>query len=221
MQAHGGASHHPLLCVPEQKAEIEAANGVEQIEYVSDVVHRGVAELTERHVLDLHRLAVQNIYPCAGNYRRGAVTVSDHKPPVWTVVPSFTRDAIDWINNTRKQRTRSALERAAFALWRFNWIHPFFGGNGRTSRALAYLIICQDNGAMLPGNPSMPSRIKDRRKDYVAALKEADRSVPLVGDDEDADFSTMTKLLQDILTEQLAAVIDGLSSSRKPSQPPP
>jgi Fic family protein len=44
----------------------------------------------------------------------------------------------------------SALERAAYAQWRFNWIHPFAGGNGRASRALTYLIVCMNEERMLP-----------------------------------------------------------------------
>ncbi|MBL8221394.1 MAG: Fic family protein, partial [Bryobacterales bacterium] len=27
-------------------------------------------------------------------------------------------------------------------MWRLNWIHPFFGGNGRTARSASYLVLC-------------------------------------------------------------------------------
>jgi Fic family protein len=58
------------------------------------------------------------------------------------------RDAVNWINQASE---RSPLERAGYALWRFNWVHPFRGGNGRTSRAVAYLIVCMAEQMMLPG----------------------------------------------------------------------
>jgi Fic family protein len=63
------------------------------------------------------------------------ITNSPHTPPAQYFVRSYSIDALDWLNAQRG--AASALERAAYALWRFNWIHPFAGGNGRTSRALA------------------------------------------------------------------------------------
>jgi Fic family protein len=47
----------------------------------------------------------------------------------------------------------SAIWRAAYALCRLNWIHPFAGGNGRTARAFSYLIICLDMQIIRPCHP--------------------------------------------------------------------
>lgn len=201
--------HHPLLCPPEEKAAREAANGLEQIQYISDLVQRGVSEIREAHVRDLHRLAVSGIYPCGGSFRQIAVAItnSDHIPPAHALVRSFVADALDWINSSHG--SKAALERASYALWRFNWIHPFAGGNGRTSRALAYLIICGDQQAMLPGKPNMPTRIYDRRREYIKALRAADASDKA----GEADFSEMIEFLEDVLMQQMAELIDGLGKS--------
>lgn len=163
----------PLLCAPDAKATLEARNGVEQLDYITELVEVGARELRESHVLELQSIAIRNVYPCGGKYRTALHNVfiakSPHRLPEAAFVPSLVRDAVDWINRQRGQR--SALERAAFALWRFNWIHPFAGGNGRTSRALAYLVVCMDAGRMLPGVPSMPSLIYEHRDDYLLALQ--------------------------------------------------
>jgi Fic family protein len=199
-----------LLCDASEKAEREAANGLEQIEYVSELIQLGALELRESHLLKLHELAVSGIYACAGSYRTFPVVItnSPHKPPEAWQVKGLSIEAIDWINETRGKRP--ALERAAYALWRFNWIHPFGGGNGRTSRALAYQIICMQDGVMMPGSPSMPVLIYQNRHEYVRALRAADAALAAAGAN---DFSEMNAFLRDMLVRQLAGVIDRLSGT--------
>lgn len=107
----------------------------------------------------LQQLAIEGIYPCGGTYRdaRTIIRISDseHVPPEAAFVSSHMQELLDRINDRRYP----ALERAAYALWRLNWIHPFRGGNGRTSRCVAYLILCIDLGLMMPGLPMLPSLI--------------------------------------------------------------
>lgn len=221
-------SRDALLCAPEEKAEREAANGVEQVDYLTDLVvgERAIKQIRESHLLDLQKLAVATIYPCGGTYRdaRTTITISDseHKPPDAALVPGHIIDLLDYLNSSRA--TVPALERAAFALWRLNWIHPFRGGNGRTSRCLAYLIICMDLGMMVPGMPTLPTLIYEKRIEYVAALKAADASLrdavaaqaTLPEDqrqnDPRADLSVMKAYLQDLVTEQMASAISKLAS---------
>jgi Fic family protein len=201
-------SNSKLLCPPQEKAAREVANGVEQIAYIDELVSQGAREVRESHVLELHHLAVVGIYPCAGQYRDATKAVSiqgsGHKIPEPALVPSFVRDALTWINDGSD---RSALERAAFCLWRFNWIHPFAGGNGRTSRALAYLVVCMDNGAVLPGIPSMPAIIYEQRDDYIRALRAVDASDAA----STMDLTPMRDFLEEVLTRQLAVAIAKLA----------
>ena len=195
-----------LLCEPEEKAQREAANGLEQVEYVSELVQMGVKDIRESHLLKLHELAVQGIFPCAGSYRGFPVRItnSNHEPPEAWQVKALSLEAFDYIHTQRGKAT--ALERAAYALWRFNWIHPFAGGNGRTSRALAYLVMCADDGMMLPGKPTVPALIYQHRHDYVRALRDADAAAR----DGRSDFSSMIDFLRDMVMRQLAAAIDRL-----------
>lgn len=199
-----------LICDPSEKALREADNGLSQIDFIADLVNeRGVTELRESHVLELHSLAIQGVYPCGGRYRSATMEVkiqgSEHTVPEQWRVPSLVRDMVEW--NNAEQHSKPPLERAAWVLWRFNWIHPFAGGNGRTARALSYLIVCMGNGATLPGVPSMPRLIYENRAAYVAALQAADA-------EERAGKVTlreMTAFLKDMLTKQLANAIDGLA----------
>lgn len=109
----------PLLCSPEDKARLENENAVDQLDLIACLVHEyKIDELRETHVLELHKLAIQNIYPCGGTYRDARVAVriatSPHEIPEPALAPSLVREAIDWIN---RERARPPLERAAYALW--------------------------------------------------------------------------------------------------------
>jgi Fic family protein len=221
-------SDDALLCRPEEKAEREGANGAVQLSYLTRLVvgDYAITDIRESYLLELQQIAVEGIYPCGGTYRdaRTVIRISDseHTPPDAALVPGLIVDLIEYLNSTRM--TLPALERAAFALWRLNWIHPFRGGNGRTSRCLAYLIICMDLGGMVPGMPTLPTRIYDRRSEYVGALKAADASLrdaiaaqdALPEDRRDpnprADLSVMMAYLQDLVTEQMASAITKLAS---------
>lgn len=176
-----------------------------------------IEELRESHVLELQKLAIQNIYPCGGTYRDARVAVrianSPHEIPEPALVPGLVREAIDWIN---RERERSPLERAAYALWRFNWIHLFRGGNGRTSRAVAYLIVCMSERTMLPGAPVMPDLIYDRRDEYIRALQAVDALATQAPDSP--DFTPMLDFLTEVITTQLATALANLSR-RSSGQP--
>jgi Fic family protein len=205
-----------LLCSPAQKAELEAANGVTQIDYLTSlVIERGQRDLRESHIKELQRIAIDGIYPCGGTYRDArdhiSITGSEHTPPEAAFVESYVREMVDELNRSRDNGT-AALDRAAYALWRLNWIHPFRGGNGRTSRAIAYLILCMDLEIMMPGTPSLPNLIRASKEAYVDALKAADAS--LRNGASLPDLSIMTAYLKDLVVRQMASAIDALAKTR-------
>ena len=103
----------------------------------------------------------------------------------------------DWVNENWKSET--AINLCAYVMWRLNWIHPFDDGNGRTSRAVSYLVLCAKSGARLPGKLTIPEIIASNKAPYYEALEEIDESV--VGDK--CDLSPMADLLEDCLAKQL------------------
>jgi Fic family protein len=87
-------------------------------------------------------------------------------------------------------------------MWRINWIHPFFGGNGRTSRAAAYMILCAKLSFVLPGTQTIPDLIVSDRDPYYHALRQADES----WEKHNLDLSEMETLMSSLLAKQLVAV---------------
>ena len=70
-------------------------------------------------------------------------------------------------------------------------------------------------GMMLPGVPTLPTLILDRRGEYVAALRAADASIDDV-DGGSPDLSAMEAFVTDVVTRQLASAIDRLSGGTAP-----
>jgi Fic family protein len=208
-------SSGPLLCDPAEKAGLEARNGVDQIGYIDYLVNRlQTVEIRESHVQEFHAIAIADIYPCGGKYRHAGMNVvirgSGHTLPPAAQVPSLVSDLIAELNGSRENA--SALERAALALWRLNWIHPFAGGNGRTARALAYLVLCTDLRLVPPGIPQFPTVIYDNRAAYVNALKVADAGVAKTGKPE---LSAMSAIVDEAITVQMASAIAALARPRR------
>jgi Fic family protein len=89
-------------------------------------------------------------------------------------------------------------------MWRVNWIHPFAGGNGRTSRAASYLVLCVRLGCKLIGTKTIPEQIVANRQPYYSALDVADAAW---AEAEHVDVSEMETLLGDMLARQLSSVL--------------
>lgn len=103
----------------------------------------------------------------------------------------------------RPWHSRPAVHLASYSMWRINWIHPFFGGNGRTARAASYLILCAKLGFALPGEITIPELIVENREPYYSALRSADAAW---AGERKLDISTMEQLMEDLLAEQLVGI---------------
>jgi Fic family protein len=124
-----------------------------------------------------------------------------HSLPEPARVPSLVLDFVHRANSYRADY----LHQAAYALWRVNWIHPFAGGNGRTARALSYLLLCMHEGFMLPGVPTVPTIIATTlRRHYLPALKQADEAQAR----GEEDLERMKAVLARALERQFTAALE-------------
>jgi Fic family protein len=112
-------------------------------------------------------------------------------------------DMCDYVNSSWEVKT--AIHLSAYVMWRLNWIHPFTDGNGRTSRAASYLILCLKTGYLLPGKLTIPDQISQDRIPYYHALEAADRSLATTGS---LVLGEMETLLSSLLARQLLQVMN-------------
>jgi Fic family protein len=209
---HSRAREAELISDPDELARQEALNGLRQFDAVIEIVEHHLApdrpfRFRPSQLLHLNRIALEGISSYAGNWRPADIEIggSKHKPVGAHQVPEMVEDLCDYVNV--QWTIRSALHLAAYVMWRLNWIHPFTDGNGRTSRAASYLVLCLRLGYVLPGRRAIPDQIAEDRTRYYRALESADES-SLAGS---VDLSKMEELLSDLLAIQLATIHDDAS----------
>jgi hypothetical protein len=95
--------------------------------------------------------------------------------------------------------SKSAVHLAAYVLWKMNWIHPFADGNGRTARAVSYVVLSIKLDSILPGTPTIPDQIAANKSPYYKALEAADRE----WGDEEVDVSELEAVIEGMLARQL------------------
>jgi Fic family protein len=188
---------------PRERAKLEVENGFRQLDYVNRTIEEALRsekqfKLRPSLIQTLNRIAVERIAQLPGALRpfEMEITNSRHKPPKAADVPALLEELCDYINENRE---KSAWHLASYVMWRLNWIHPFEDGNGRTSRAISYLILCVRLGMALPGRKTIPDQIASDKGPYYRALEAADAAF----DDGRLDFSEMEKILKAALAAQL------------------
>jgi Fic family protein len=206
---HSSAFDVELISDPDERAAREASNGLRQIDAVIEMVEFHIQperpfKLRISTLFHLHRIALEGISSYAGNFRPAGIEIggSKHLPPGAHLVPSQIEGMCDYVNDN--WQSMSPINLSAYALWRLNWIHPFTDGNGRTARAISYLVLCLKLGFPLYGGDSVPAQIAADKKPYYDALEAADTA----WSKEDAvDVSVLEELLETLLARQLLSVL--------------
>ena len=102
-------------------------------------VEKTATKKTIRHadILELHRILAGEVMDQgeAGKYRMIAVRVGQYRPPPADAVSGLMFELLEWWNAASQQL--SPVLSSAILHYRFEAIHPFADGNGRTGRALA------------------------------------------------------------------------------------
>lgn len=210
----GGGGPNGLTALPEDEetriARLEVENGFRQYDETVEAIgyyldpERPFA-LRPGLIQQLQGIAVEGLVAHPGQWRAAKVKISKsrHQPPEPHLVPALVQEMCDYVNNNLHEQT--PLHLAAFVMWRLNWIHPFEDGNGRTSRAISYLVLCVGLKLLLPGSPTIPQQIQEDRTAYFEALEAADKNYC---ETEQIDVSAMETALKHMLAKQLLGVIE-------------
>ena len=208
-------AHTPNLITDRRKiAEKEAENALKQFDQsmaeLQKCIKSGQFKLKPSLLLKLNRTALDGISSFAGNYRPAGVDISgsNHIPLNAEEVPSAVEDMCEYVNDQWDRQT--AVHLAAYVLWRLNWIHPFVDGNGRTARAISYLVLCAKLKTRLPGKNTIPEQISENKKPYYEALESADQYQK----NKVIDVSALESMLKAQLAKQLIAVHESATGSK-------
>jgi Fic family protein len=219
---HSKTEQPELIADEVERARREAENGIRQFNLALEYIRTHVKDpdrpfrLRSGLILQLHEAALKGIHLFAGTFRNTPVAIggSKHTPPEAFLVSDEVQDLCSYVNES--WASRSAVHLAAYVLWKLNWIHPFADGNGRTSRAVSYVVMSIKLDSILPGTPSIPDQIAEDKRPYYDALEKADAIWLETGN---VDVSALEQMLEGMLARQLLnATEEAMGPDREATQ---
>lgn len=150
------------------KEHLEAIGHKDAFEYITELAGAEMA-LSERVIKDIHSLVLMNDRENRGVYRSVPVMImgAEHTPPQPYLVPKLMEQLI--IDYNAMLTEKSIIEAVSELHLRFECIHPFIDGNGRTGRLILNLELMK--AGLLPVNIKFADRAK-----YYNAFDEYSRS---------------------------------------------
>lgn len=123
------------LVASDTRSTREVLNYFAGLRYVEK--HARKKEIRHEDLFKLHRLLADTVMDqgTAGSYRTISVRVGKHSPPAARDVSGLMFELLEWWN--KKSVELSPVLSSAILHYRFEHLHPFADGNGRTGRALA------------------------------------------------------------------------------------
>ena len=164
------------------KADLEARNGLLQIDEVKSLVTQSVGgfKLTPDVLLRLQYLAIHDIYTCAGNFRTGPVYLyradpdpNLHQPPPWEKVVPLVRKCV--VRQHPLYNVGDSSDSLCNVATQFH--SPVFWWKRTCLSRSLYYVLCARLGYYLPGSPTVPQQIADvpkNRDRYFRSLHSAD-----------------------------------------------
>lgn len=174
------------------KDHLEAVGHKDAFLYVQELIRDNIP-FSETIIKQIHTLVLMNRPEDRGIYRRIPVRIMGayHTPPDPIMVPEMMEKLI--AEFTKKKL--HPIENAALFHLKFEGIHPFVDGNGRTGRLILNLFLMQN------GYPPINVKFADRKRYYDAFDNYY----------KDNDASTMIEIVTEYIEEQLARYLNTIS----------
>lgn len=139
------------------KEHLEAIGHKDAFEYIIELTDRKT-ELSERVIKEIHSLVLMNDRENRGVYRHVPVMImgSEHIPPQPYLVPKLMEELV--INYNASLADTDVILAASELHLKFENIHPFIDGNGRTGRLLLNFELMKSG--LLPVNIKFTDRMK-------------------------------------------------------------
>ena len=122
--------------------------------------------------LDLHKRMFSKVWKWAGTVRLTDKSIGVHSEQIFPKLKTLLDDTQYWIS----EETYEFDEISARFHHRLVAIHPFANGNGRHARLMTEVVqVVNGKTPFTWGSSDLTTAQSQARKDYIAALKDADR----------------------------------------------
>lgn len=159
---------------PRSKSEQMIKNNYDALTYVLEHLDEPICEET---ILAIARIVTRSAAEVqVSGYREGMVYVTGREGVVYTppraeVVPEMMRALVKFIRESELH----PLLKACIAHFYLVYVHPFGGGNGRTARALSYMMLLQA-GYDFFRYVSVSGVVAEERGRYYRAMRSVEES---------------------------------------------
>ena len=129
-------------------------------------------EISITLILEIHKIAFEQLYDWAGKWRKTEVSVGQLLPPKPTLVLQAMYQFLDNLafKISISKNFAEHIDCLVYAHYEFIKIHPFNNGNGRTGRILMNLVALKFGYQPI----ELYYREGESRKFYINAMKTAD-----------------------------------------------
>ena len=141
------------------KDHLEAVGHKDAFYYIEELVKDKIG-ISENAIKDIHTLVLMDKPQHRGMYRRIPVTIlgAVHEPPQPYLVPVLMEQLL--YEYKEEMKDKHIIEKVALFHLKFEGVHPFIDGNGRTGRLILNLELMKE------GYPPINIKFEDRRKYY-------------------------------------------------------
>lgn len=189
---------------PVNKSDQMILNNHEALKFVLENLHR---KIDEDIILEIYRIITKNTLDDADDvekYRNGSVIVCSatqetiYEGPNYEEVPKMMENLINFI---KSDISIHPIEKASIIHFYFVYIHPFFDGNGRTSRVIQYMYLLQQGYDFFKFF-SVSTVIENQKLKYYKAIKDVE--------DYDSDLTYFINFNSSMILESIIAIISRL-----------
>ena len=188
---------------PKDKSELMIINNYEALEFVLENLEKPI---NEDIVLTIYRIVTKNTLDAKDQvekYRDDAVFVIDpnmpdpiYEGPDQQKVQVMMDSLFDFINS---EDGLHPICKSAIIHFYLVYIHPFFDGNGRTARCIAYMYLLQ-KGYDAFKFFSLSSLVKEARSKYYKAIKDVE--------DNESDITYFIIFYSKMILQSVSNILD-------------
>jgi len=190
---------------PKDHSEQMIFNNYKAMQFIFEQKHK---DLSIDLILQLHGIITEKTLDkgqeeFAGKFRNDQVYIQDpsghviYTPPSADQVPKAMEELVQWVNKADEGTFTHPIIKATIIHFYLVYIHPFFDGNGRTSRALFYFYLIKNEYEFFKYF-SISAVVEKSKAQYYLAIKNVE--------DYDADLTYFLLYMARVVLDSIESV---------------